>query len=105
MLKIIKVTGNSLSPFFLSGDYVLVRKRTSSKDSFPSGSVVVFDHPIYGRLIKRVLSNDTESKTLIVGGDHKDSISSHKLGPIPYSSVVGKAIFHIKKPRLDTKSL
>jgi nickel-type superoxide dismutase maturation protease len=99
MLRIIKVTGKSLSPFFLPGDFVLVRKRTLSQDSLSSGSVVVFDHPVYGRLIKRVLSNDTKSKTLIVGGEHKDSISSHKLGPIPYSSLIGKVIFHIKKPR------
>jgi len=59
MLKIIKVTGSSLSPFFLPGDYVLVNTYRS----------------------------------------HENSISSHKLGFIPYSDLIGKVIFHIKQPR------
>jgi len=99
MLKIIKVTGNSLSPFFLPGDFVLVRQKTSIYRYIQAGSTVVFDHPDYGRLIKHVQSNDPNSETLIVVGSQEESISSHKLGPIPYSSVFGKVIFHFKKPR------
>jgi len=99
MFKIIKVTGKSLSPFFLPGDFVLIWKRNSSFRSLSAGSTIVFDHPVYGRMIKRIESNDPESRTLVVFGDHEDSISSKKLGPIPYSSVLGKVIYHIKQER------
>ncbi len=99
MLKIIKVTGNSLSPFFLPGDYVIVRTNRSITQAVKPGATVVFEHPKYGQLIKRVLTNNPASKTLNVIGIHENSISSHKLGPIPYSDILGKVILHIKKPR------
>ncbi len=99
MLKIIKVTGNSLSPLFLPGDYVIVRTSRSILRSVKTGATVVFDHPDFGRLIKNVHTNHPTSKNMKVIGAHENSISSHKLGPIPYSDLLGKVILHIKKPR------
>ena len=99
MLKIIKVTGTSLSPFFLPGDYVLVSTYRPGYKNFQSGNVVVFHHPEFGLLIKRVHTNYPETKNLKVAGIHDNSISSHKLGLIPYSDLVGKVIFHINQPR------
>jgi len=99
MLKIIKVTGNSLSPFFLPGDYVLVSTFRSGHKNLQSGSVVVFQHSKFGRLIKRIHTNYPNAKNLKVIGNHKNSISSHKLGLIPYSDLIGKVILHIKQPR------
>lgn len=101
MLKIIKVTGSSLSPFFLSGDYVLVSTYRQSFKSLQIGDSVVFNHPEYGRLIKRIRTNNPDSKCLEVSGVHEDSISSHKLGLISYSKLIGKVIFHIKQPRIS----
>lgn len=99
MLKFIKVTGNSLSPFFLSGDYVLVSTYRPGYKNLQAGTVVVFRHSEFGRLIKRVHTNYTETKNLKVVGSHENSISSNKLGLIPYSDLIGKVIFHIKQPR------
>jgi len=99
MLKIIKVTGNSLSPFFLPGDYVLVSNYRPGYQYLQSGTVVVFHHSEYGRMIKRINTNYSENKNLKVEGSHENSISSHKLGLIPYSDLIGKVIFHIKQPR------
>ena len=99
MLKIIKVTGNSLSPFFLPGDYVLVSTYRPGYKNLQAGTVVVFHHSKIGRLIKRVHTNYPLTENLKVAGSHENSISSHKLGLIPYSDLIGKVIFHIKQPR------
>jgi len=99
MLKIIKVTGKSLSPFFLPGDYVLVSTYRPGYKYLQSGTVIVFQHTEFGRLIKRVHTNFPGSENLKVSGSHENSISSHKLGLIHYSDLIGKVIFHIKQPR------
>ena len=99
MIKIIKVTGESLSPYFLPDDYVLIYTCHKKYNRIRIGDTVVFHHPNYGRLIKRVFSNDLDSHCLKVGGIDENSISSHKLGPIPYSDLIGKVIYHFKQPR------
>ena len=99
MLKFIKVTGNSLSPFFLSGDYVIVISYRPGYKNLQAGTAVVFQHTEFGRLIKRVHTNFPGTENLKVAGVHKNSISSHKLGLIPYADLIGKVIFHIKLPR------
>ena len=98
MLKIIKVTGNSLSPFFLSGDFVLISTSHRHFKNLQEGDSVVFSHPEYGRLIKIIVINFPDSEYLKVTGIHKDSISSQKLGSVPYSDLIGRVILHIKKP-------
>jgi len=99
MLKIIKVTGNSLSPFFLPGDYVLVSSYRPGYKKLHAGTVVVFQHTEFGRLIKRVHTNFPGTENMKVAGSHANSISSHKLDLIPYADLIGKVIFHIKQPR------
>jgi len=99
MLKIIKVTGNSLSPFFLSGDFVLVNTFHRQFKNLKKDDSVVFVHPEYGQLIKFIDKNYPDSENLKVTGSHKDSISSHKLGLIPYADLIGRVIFHIRQPR------
>ncbi|HDD62310.1 MAG TPA: hypothetical protein ENF22_07285 [Chloroflexi bacterium] len=99
MLKIIKVTGNSLSPFILSGDFVLISTSHRQFKNLKEDDPVVFNHPEYGRLIKLIDKNYPDSENLKVTGIHEESISSHKLGLIPYSDLIGRVIFHIKQPR------
>ena len=95
MLKIIKVTGNSLSPFFLPGDYVLVWGAPRRFNQLTQGDFVVFDHIKYGRLIKKVVQNDPSQRSLRVKGVDPDSISSQVLGEILYRDVLGKVIHRI----------
>lgn len=99
MIKIIKVTGESLSPFFLPDDFVLVLTMPISFKSISPGDTVVFDHPQFGRLIKTVISNSAEAGFLKVQGANEGSVSSHKLGPIPYTALIGKVILHFSKSR------
>ena len=97
MIKIIKVTGDSLSPFFLSGDFVLINTSQRVSKKLQPDDIVVFNHPDYGRLIKRVVVNNPESEIIKVSGYNEDSVSSHKLGHIPYSAIIGKVIYQVKR--------
>jgi phage repressor protein C with HTH and peptisase S24 domain len=99
MVKVIKVTGNSLSPFFLSGDYVVVSTARRQYPNLRKGQVVVANHPTLGLLIKRILRNDTQAKCVELEGTHPDSISSAKIGLVAYQDLVGKVLVHIKRPR------
>ena len=97
MIKIIKVTGNSLSPFFLSGDFVFINTSQRVNKKLQPDDIVVFNHPVHGRLIKRVVVNHLESERIEVSGYNEDSVSSHKLGLIPYSAIIGKVIYRIQQ--------
>jgi signal peptidase I len=96
MLRIIKVTGNSLSPVFFPEDYVLVLKWPGVLRRLKKGDIVVFSHPVLGTLIKSITAVDPIARQLEVAGFHPDSISSKTLGSVPLSAVIGKVIWHIK---------
>jgi len=99
MIKLIKVTGNSLSPSFLDGDYVIIRSRNSRAATYEPGDVVVVNHRELGLIIKQVLHNHPDLESLELMGTHPASISAKKIGLVPYHSVLGKVLFHIKRPR------
>jgi len=98
MIKIIKVTGESLSPFFLSGDYVIVGKFPLKLGGINVGDIIVFPHPKFGLLIKKVQSVNIETHHFFVEGSHPNSLTSDQIGPINLSTIFGKVLFHIKKP-------
>ena len=97
MIKIVKVTGNSLSPFFLPGDYVLCVKGWKTASSLKPGDLVVFDHSDHGTFIKFVKDNLATDSIIFVEGSNPESISSHKLGPIPYRDIHGKVIYSFRQ--------
>jgi signal peptidase I len=96
MIRIIKVTGSSLSPFFLPGDYVLVSRSRWLVGELEKGDIIVFDHPDHGRLIKEI-SSFPDPDHLFVIGRHPESIDSTSFGPVPRASVIGKVIWHISR--------
>jgi nickel-type superoxide dismutase maturation protease len=100
MLKFLKVTGESLSPFFQEGDFVLVGKIPYILRSIKKGDVLVFHHPTYGVLIKKVESVASDGSDFFVMGTHPDSLDSRQIGSLPRSFLVGKVIWHIRKPSL-----
>ena len=99
MIKIIKVTGESLSPFFLHGDFVLVLNFPWIFNQIHIKDIIVFDHPEYGILIKKVVAVDPRNESITVAGTEPNSITSKAIGPIQKEDMIGKVIFHIKKPR------
>jgi phage repressor protein C with HTH and peptisase S24 domain len=94
MIKFIKVTGDSLSPAYKEGDYVMLI--TVPFLSFKRGDTIVFRHTQYGTMIKNIDSIDSDK--IFVVGTHPLSIDSRQFGPIQRGDVVGKVIWHIKKP-------
>lgn len=97
MLRLYKVKEHSLAPEYQEGDFVLVLRNPFSPQYRP-GDVVVFDHPPYGRMIKRVQQAFPDEHTLFVTGTHPESTDSRHFGPIRLEETLGKVIWHIKKP-------
>lgn len=96
MVKIIKVTGESLSPFFLPGDYVLIGKCSYLFGPVSKGDIVVFTHPSYGLMIKEVDKLNAELQQIHVKGSHPFSVESTQIGPIPTADILGKVVLHFK---------
>lgn len=98
MLRMIKVTGESLSPLFHEGDYVLITTIPFMICKIKPGDTVVFQHPSYGTLIKQVESTALDEGSISVIGTNPDSVDSRRFGPIQREDVVGKVIWHIAMP-------
>ena len=98
MLRFIKVSGDSLSPEYQEGDFVLVARIPFFSHSYYPGDVIVFRHSAYGVLIKKVV-RVLEDETLFVAGSHDNSLDSRKLGSICQEDVIGKMIWRIARPR------
>jgi signal peptidase I len=98
MIKFIKVTGESLSPFFLSGDYVLIGKCSYLFGPIRKGDIVVYTHSSYGLMIKEVDKISSDLQQIHVKGSHPFSLDSSQIGPIATADIIGKVIWHLKKP-------
>ena len=98
MIRMIKVTGESLSPLFHEGDYVLITTIPFVVNKIKVGDTIVFQHTSYGTLIKQVEQANREEGTLSVIGTNPNSVDSRRFGPIRREDVIGKVIWHIAKP-------
>lgn len=94
MLKFIKVTGQSLSPDYREGDYVMLI--TVPFFPFKRGNTIVFHHPVYGVMIKVIERIDLDGFHVL--GTHPDSVDSRRFGPINREAIVGVVVWHIRKP-------
>ena len=98
MIQVIKVTGESLSPEYCEGDFVLVVKIPFLLRSVKAGDVVVFRQIAYGEMIKIVDRLDDGGNLLYVRGSHPESKDSRHFGPVPRSDLIGKVLWHFRKP-------
>jgi signal peptidase I len=98
MLRMIKVTGESLSPLFLEGDYVLITTIPFMIRKIKPGDTIVFQHPFYGMLIKQVESASPDQGSISVIGLNPNSVDSRRFGPVQREDVMGKVIWHISRP-------
>jgi signal peptidase I len=97
VLRLFKVRGNSLSPDFCEGDYVLTLSTPFPAGKIKVGDVITFTQPGYGLLIKRVRRILADGHQFDVRGSLIDSMDSRDFGPILPEQVTGKVIWHIKK--------
>jgi signal peptidase I len=96
MLRLLKITGESLTPEFQEGDFVLVSKVPLFFYPASPGDIIAFRQPGYGLLIKRVQSVGRDG-TIKVIGSHPESIDSRVFGPTRPKDIIGKVVWHIRK--------
>ncbi len=93
----LEVTGSSMAPALLAGDRLVVVGLPWLPQPWPEpGAVIAVRDPrLPSRiLIKRVSAIDRRQGTLEVVGDHRAaSTDSRTFGPVPRSSVVGRAVY------------
>ncbi len=105
----VKVEGRSMAPAFLPGDCLVVVKPASRSlavlfggaPGVKPGEVVAVRDPRHpGRvLVKRVSSVDGNAGTVEVLGDARQaSTDSRTFGPVPMSSVLGRAVYRYAPP-------
>jgi len=97
MIQILRVTGESLSPFFLEGDFVVVSKIPFVLRKVKSGDIVVFRHPVYGTMVKKIERISPDGEEIFVLGTHPESTDSRQFGPLQRNQLIGKVIWHIGK--------
>jgi len=96
MLKLLKIMGDSLTPEFREGDFVLVSKIPFFLVPPSPGDVIAFHQPGYGLLIKRI-QNISSDGGLNVIGNHAESVDSRVFGTVRRVDILGKVIWHIRK--------
>ncbi len=93
----VEVAGSSMSPTLLPGDRLVVMAPPLGRSPWPKpGHVVAVRHPGQpGRiLIKRVAAVSRVTGTVeVVGDDPTASTDSRTFGPLPRSSIVGRAVY------------
>jgi nickel-type superoxide dismutase maturation protease len=99
MFQVIRITGDSLSPQFHQGDFVVISKIPFLLNSLQAGDVIVFQQPIYGRLIKRVEQVTSGGQSYFVTGTDELSVDSRRFGLVDRQQVIGKVIWHIRGAR------
>ena len=100
MLNLFKVKGDSLSPTLEEGDYVLTCRGYCTPKV---NDLVVVNHPVYQRVIKRVVAISPE-KALRLSGDNSRSVSSEQMGWIGERWILGKVLLIFCRKRTHTLS-
>jgi signal peptidase I len=97
MFKIVKVKGNSMSPDFQEGDFAALVTVPFFSKRLKVGDVIIFEHRLYGRLIKRIAAFDPETGEVYVEGVDPGGLDSRRLGTIRRENIRGKVIAHFSK--------
>jgi len=98
MLKMLKVTGESLAPEYREGDFVIIAKIPFLLNRLKEDDVIAFRHPDYGVMIKRIAALDSGQGQIFVLGTHEHSVDSRHFGTIRQSDLLGKVIWHLRQP-------
>jgi nickel-type superoxide dismutase maturation protease len=97
MFQIMRITGDSMSPDYSHGDYVLLIKARRALAGLAPGDVVAFRQIAYGVMVKRVAEIEPQSGLVVVHGDNRQySTDSRDFGPIHRSDIIGKVISHFQ---------
>lgn len=98
MLRFIKILNSSLSPEYQEGDFALIARIPLLMDSVRRGDVVAFRHPLHGLMIKKVSRVAGNGDQIYVIGTHENSVDSRQLGAVRKDTLIGRVIWHIRRP-------
>ncbi|MDP3988249.1 MAG: S26 family signal peptidase, partial [Candidatus Levybacteria bacterium] len=91
LLSIFKISGHSMQPSFIEGDFVIATPIPYFFYSPKAGDVVVFKVKDGKKFIKRIFKKKDESYYLI-GDNRNDSKDSKDFGWIKRKAIIGKVI-------------
>jgi len=97
MFRIIKVDGESMSPDFNDGDYVLISRIPLMMRHVKLNSILVFNTAKYGILIKKVSVIDKDNRYFFTGINSL-SLTTDKIGAVSEKDILGSVILHFKLP-------
>jgi len=96
MLKLLKISGESLTPEYQNGDFVMISKIPFLFVPPSPGDIIAFHQPGYGLLIKRIQQITPEGEVSVIGS-HPDSVDSRVFGFVKKENILGKVFWHIQK--------
>ena len=94
-MRLVKVKGDSMSPSYRDGDYVLTMRYGRRRPRI--GDDVVFAHPDYGRVLKRI--DRIDNGNLVFKGLNALSAESAALGCVSIAKCADLARVAIRIPR------
>ncbi len=83
-----------MAPKLTDGDFVIASQLYFTLNV---GDLVVVEHPIYQRIIKRVAA--IENNNLQLTGENNASVSTASMGWLATTSVKGKVFYSVRKPK------
>ena len=96
MFRIIKVEGESMSPLYHDGDYVLLSRIPLLLRLIKMNSVLVFNSNRFGVLIKKVCAMDKVQGKFYFTGTNQMSLTTEQIGAVDKKDIIGSVIFHFK---------
>lgn len=93
LLKIYRVQGDSMSPRYSDGDYVLLMRPLFGR--LREGDDVIALHPSLGTIFKRISGFDGDGVRL--QGLNPESTPAAVMGSLPPSQIRGRVILHFPK--------
>jgi len=100
MLKLVKVTGQSMSPTLEDGDYVITKKPRQYRAGLIYVMLIyVINHIDLGRIIKR-LQDTKHDRCFFIGDKPNASTPSSLIGAVEKERIVGQVIWVIGKSGL-----
>ncbi len=96
------VFGSSMEPTYFSGDRLFVSRFIYRLRRPHVGDVVVVRDPRDGRLLLKRIAKVESGKCYFLRGDNGiESTDSRTFGPVPFSGIVGRALFRYYRARTN----
>jgi len=96
LFGICKIIGDSMSPGFNEGDFVIYMRKLMPWKAYQAQDLVVVDHPRYGIILKRIVEQNAQ-KQYQLQSDNAKGVSSTELGLCSDESIKGKVIYHARR--------